>query len=279
LTLIVFEFGLRLTGTKYESSFYESDPVLYMTLRPGAAGWEAKEGENFIRINTLGMRDRERTVTAAADTMRVAVLGDSMIAATEVPLESTMSQLLESKLQTAVGSSPKVEVLNFGVGGYTLAQELLLLRERIWAFRPNVVMLFLSPSSVPSCNRRLFPGNVPFFTLKDGVLTADPLNRPPSESSSSARWWHGLFGDIMNQVRALQMLRKATQDGIPQQIAITRGQKRSHNRNILDMWILPPQSQPQQDAWAVAEAILADMRKQADEHSAEFWLSATGPEI
>lgn len=279
LVLILFELGLRSTGTKYESSFYETDPVLYMALRPRAAGWEAKEGENFIHINSLGMRDKERTVTVAADTLRVAVLGDSMIAATEVPLEHTMSQLLEARLQTAMGPTPKVEVLNFGVGGYTLSQELLLLQNRIWAFRPDVVLLFLSPSSIPSCNRHVFQGNVPFFILNNGVLTADPHNRPPLSSSIAEQQWHGFFGDLMNRIRLLQMIRKATQDGIPQKVAVARGKKRSRNKNILDMWIYPPQSDAQHDAWSVAEAVLVEMHNQAHQHGAEFWLSATGPEI
>src|SRR5215469_5518952 len=115
--LLLFEAGLRITGTKYESSLYESAPVLYMALRPGAEGWEAKEGENFIRINSLGMRDRERTLAPAEGVIRVALLGDSLVAAEEVPLENTMAQVLETRLQTALGSNRTIEVLNFGVGG------------------------------------------------------------------------------------------------------------------------------------------------------------------
>ena len=62
----IFEGGLRLAGVRYEYSFYESDPVLYTTYRPNAEGWEVKESENFVRMNSHGMRDRERSVAARA---------------------------------------------------------------------------------------------------------------------------------------------------------------------------------------------------------------------
>ena len=279
VVMLLFELGLRLTGTKYESSFYESDPVLYMTWRPKAQGWEAKEGENFIRINSLGMRDRERSVTPAAGATRIALLGDSVVAAGEVPLEKTAAQVLEAKLQTALGPNHPIEVLNFGVGGYTLSQELLLLQTRVWAFRPDIVILVLSPSSVPSCDRRLYPASVPFFTLQDGQLMPDPKNRPPAGSSSDARRWHAFLGDLMNHVRLLQMIRKATQDGIPEEIAKIEGRKRQRNKHILEMWIRPPSSPAEENAWQVAEGMLASMVQQAQRHRAEFWLSAVGPEI
>src|SRR5271165_6780609 len=137
--LLLFEVGLRATGAKYESSLYESDPILYMALRPNSQGWEAKEGENFVKINSWGMRDEEHTLAPSPGTKRIALLGDSMIAAAQVPLEKTMAKVLEAKLQGALGpgtpgasmagsgtsgsGNRPVEVLNFGVGGYTLAQE------------------------------------------------------------------------------------------------------------------------------------------------------------
>jgi hypothetical protein len=279
LVMALFEVGLRLTGSKYESSFYESDPVLYMTWRPNAQGWEAKEGENFIRINSLGMRDRERTVAPAPGVTRVALLGDSVVAAGEVPLEQTAGRVLESKLRAAVGPNHPVEVLNFGVGGYTLSQEYLLLQTRVWAFHPDIVILLLSPSSVPSCDRRLYPASVPFFVLQNGEVLPDPRNRPPAASSPGAREWHALFGDLMNRVRLLQMIRKATQDGIPDKISRMEGRKRQRNKHILAMWIHSPSSLAEQNAWQVAEGMLGQMAAAAQLHRAEFWLSAVGPEI
>src|SRR4051794_434916 len=86
LTLGALELGMRLAGKKFELSEYQPHPVLYAVYRPNAEGWTAKEGENYIRINSLGMRDRERTTEKPAGTIRVALLGDSNVAAEQVPL-------------------------------------------------------------------------------------------------------------------------------------------------------------------------------------------------
>ena len=281
VVLVLFEVGLRLAGVRYESSFYESDPVLYMALRPRAEGWEIKEGENFVRINSWGMRDEERSLVPAPGTLRVALLGDSMVAAEEVPLDKTMAKVLESKLSGHLGSpSAPVEVLNFGVGGFTLAQEYLMLENRVWQFRPDIVVLFLSPSSVPSCSKRLYPGNFPFFVVSNGDLVPDPATHPPAESSPEARHEHALLGNLMNQIRLFQLVRKATQDGIPREIAQLSGsRRRTRNTNILNMWLHPPASPEQANAWQVADRILGLMAEGARDHGAEFWLSAIGPEV
>jgi len=279
LTIALFELGLRLSGAKYESSLYESDPVLYTALRPGAEGWQAKEGENYIRINSWGMRDSERSLTASPGTIRIALLGDSMVAAEQVPLEKTMAKLLERRLQNEVGSSRHVEVLNFGVGGYTLAQEYLLLQTRVWNFHPDVVILLLSPSSVPSCDKRLYPANVPYFVIRDGHLVPDPANHPPEASSPERRHWHMLLGNLMNHVRLFQVIRKATQEGIPREIARLKRSKRPRNSNIIDMWLYPPSSPVQENAWQVATGILHLISQTSRDHSAQLWLSSVGPEI
>jgi hypothetical protein len=280
LVILLFELGLRATGVKYESSFYESDPVLYMVLRPKAEGWEVKEGENFIKINSLGMRDREHSLLPVPGTIRIALLGDSMISGEQVPLDKTMASVLEAKLQNQFGSAAhSYEVLNFAVGGYTLTQELLTLRTKVWNFHPDIVVLFLSPSSVPSCNRRLYPANIPFFVMRNGQVVPDSANHPPAGSSPEARRWHALFGNLMNRFELLQMIRKATQDGIPQEIAKLRGTKRARNSNILNMWLRAPASPEEAEAWQVADGILALIAEDVHNHGGEFWLAAVGPEI
>jgi hypothetical protein len=280
LTITLFELGLRAAGAKYESSLYESDPVLYMALRPGAEGWQAKEGENYVTINHWGMRDGEHGLSPAPGTLRIALLGDSMIAAEQVPLEKTMAKLLESRLQNQVGTAThSIEVLNFAVGGYTLAQEYLLLQTRVWNFHPNIVILFLSPSSVPSCDKRLYAANIPFFVMRDGQLVPDPANHPPAASSPSGQRWHAFWGNLMNHIRVFQVVRKATQDGIPREIAKLKGGKKSRNDNILTMWLRPPSSPAQENAWQIAGELLARMAQDSRDRSATFWVSAIGPEI
>ena len=57
----------------------------------------------------------------------------------QVPLDKTYCSVLERKLSedNCVGEK-RVEVLNFGVAGYSTGQELLLLRKDIWNYHPGL---------------------------------------------------------------------------------------------------------------------------------------------
>src|SRR5271165_4833630 len=282
VVMVLFELGLRLAGAKYEPSFYESDPVLYWALRPKAHGWAIKEGENFVQINHWGMRDRERTLTPAPGTIRIALLDASMIVAEQVPLEKTIGQVLEAKLETELGSPGRsMEVLNFAVDSYTLAQERLILESKVWAFQPNIVILFWTPNSVFSCDRHLFRAKAPYFVVRDGQVVPDPKNQPPAEFSPSERRWNAMLSDLENQIRLLQLLRQVKKRGIPQEIDKLRGAKPpASNRNItINMWFHPPSSPDQEHAWQVAEGLLGLMAEDAQRHGAEFWVAPIGPEI
>ena len=57
LGLAVAECGLRLLGIG-QQGFYQWDRDRGWSLRPGAMGWQHREGNAFVQINHDGMRDR-----------------------------------------------------------------------------------------------------------------------------------------------------------------------------------------------------------------------------
>lgn len=286
----IFEGGLRLTGVRYEYSFYESDPVLYTTYRPYAEGWEVKESENFVRMNSHGMRDRERSIVPAPGTTRIALLGDSVIAATQVPLENTMGQVLERRLSSSFGGR-NFEVLNFAQGGNTLAQQHLMLRDRVWAFRPQIVVVFVTPISVPTANRKLdtVAAPKPFYIIRAGELIPDPKNHPPAASAPDARRRNGILKNVMNQYRLLLVLRQATDQGadkLKAMRALTRSANASagggevdHNKSPMDIWFRPPGSADVQEAWQVAEGLLRLIAADTRGHGVELWMASVGPAV
>jgi len=94
-------------------------------LRPRAEGWSQSEGKAYIKINSAGLRDREHTKVKPANTLRVAILGDSYAEAMQLSMKDAFWTVLEREL----GKCPEVdgrqvEVINFGVAGYGTAQEL-----------------------------------------------------------------------------------------------------------------------------------------------------------
>ena len=110
------------TTTVYRGSSYSG-----WKLRAGASGVVTSENSQFVQINSHGFRDRERAYDKPANTLRIAVFGNSWTEALQVPLEKTYTTVLEQKDLRGRGCfAPKqVEVLNFGVAGYSTAQELI----------------------------------------------------------------------------------------------------------------------------------------------------------
>src|SRR5919198_6454900 len=173
--LLIFELFLRAVGYTYPV-FYQPDEVRGYSLRPGAAGWYRKEGAVFVRINSDGLRDREHTKEKPSGTLRVAVVGDSYAEAFQVEQDKAFWSVLERRL----GDCPalegrRVEVINFGVSGYGTAQELLTLREKVWDYSPDVVLLaFTTNNDVLDNSRALkLTDEIPYFVLDGDRLVAD----------------------------------------------------------------------------------------------------------
>lgn len=101
-----------------------------------------------VAANAHGFRDRERSLAKSAGVERVALLGDSMVEALQVPFERTAGQLLERELDAASGSAgasrPRWEVLNFGISNYGLGQYLLAWEHFARHFSPQLVFAYLA---------------------------------------------------------------------------------------------------------------------------------------
>ena len=114
------------------------EPDLIYGLIPNAQGVLY---DQEIRINSYGMRDEETTTKKPGDTFRIAVLGDSVTFGYGVSKEESYPEILEKKFQTSVVGDTKIEVLNFGVMGYGMNQNLFVLERKIFDFEPDVIIL------------------------------------------------------------------------------------------------------------------------------------------
>jgi hypothetical protein len=286
LTVALLELGLRAAGVKFEPSLYEAHPRLHAVWRPNAEGWTMEEGENYVRINNFGMRDRDRSIAAVPGTVRIAFLGDSMIVGQQVPLDRTMTQVLEHRLSQSIANARRqVEVLNFGVGGYALSQMYLSLDEHVWAFHPDIVAVCVSQLAVPNSYRKTASmDDQPFFTLEGGRLVPDPGNVVPAGTSAQAREWHRVFGDLHNRVRILQLLRVAQQANWQKAFVWSRtatpAAEAPRRAGYMSTWPYRAPATPElAKAWEITEAILDRMIVAAREHNAEFWLIQIGNDI
>lgn len=111
-------------------------PGLLYELAPNV---EADTERGRVRTNSLGLRDRERQLQAAPGTVRLAVLGDSFTFGFGVEAEEAYPAVLERLLIEEIG--PRFEVLNFGVGGYSTRDELVVLAHKVRPFKPRLVLV------------------------------------------------------------------------------------------------------------------------------------------
>jgi hypothetical protein len=301
--LAIGEAALRLAGVS-NPNFYQPDPVRGWALAPGAEGWWLAEGRAYVRINRDGERDVDHAVAKPAGVLRVAVLGDSCTEALQVPVEQTFWKLLEpalarcpalaSRLAGSGGSggpgperapggpgrARRVEVLNFGVAGYGTAQELLTLRAKVWKYAPDVVVLaFYAGNDVRNNYRRLEqdPGR-PYFVPRgpQGALVLDDSFRetlgyrvrrsPPAEAL------YALF----NHSRLLGVAKrgKGVVDGW---IGAAKARRKETGEALQELGLdnavySPPRDEDWRAAWAVTEAILAEVQREAAGHGAAFGL-------
>ncbi len=110
-------------------------------------GWVLESGASYVNrmpeesipvsYNAEGFRDRPRTNKPKGVT-RVLVLGDSFMEAYSVRFEDALPTRLEQLIST---EKRPVEVINFGVGGYSTLQQYLLFKAFGRAYQPDVVVL------------------------------------------------------------------------------------------------------------------------------------------
>src|SRR5437588_12404320 len=173
--LALVEIGLRLIGYSYPE-FYVSDARRGYSLRPYMEGWYRKEGEAYVRINSDGLRDREHSKIKPPGVFRIAVVGDSYAEAFQVDEEKAFWSVMERRLQGCTAlAGRRVEVINFGVSGYGTAQELLTLREKVWDYSPDVVLLALTTNNDVLDNSRALKqtDEIPYFILRGDQLVLD----------------------------------------------------------------------------------------------------------
>ena len=109
-------------------------------LKPDVSTTAEVEGRMIaIRTNRFGMRWREVERKKASGARRLAVFGDSFaFGCWSDSIEESFVGVIDKQL-----SSEGVETLNFGVGGYGVVDEDLLLREEALDFQPDSVLLVL----------------------------------------------------------------------------------------------------------------------------------------
>ena len=130
-----------------------------------------------LRFNREGFRGPDREPAKPTDTCRIAVLGDSHIAAIATPEEQTLVGRLETLLDRE-DALRRWEVLNFGVSGGSTAQELVVYRKIASRYDPDVVVLaFFEGNDLSDNSHELSSSPRIYMELgADGELRQRPIS-------------------------------------------------------------------------------------------------------
>jgi hypothetical protein len=292
--LFIMEIALRIIGYTYPI-WYMPDQYTGYSLRPGVEGWYTREGQSYVRVNSVGLRDREHEKQKPPNTVRIAVLGDSFSEAMHVPQEDTFWWLMERRLKSCPAFAGKnVEVINFGVSGYGTAQELITLRQKVWDYQPDIVLLaFLTFNDIMDNSKALKDTEeMPYFVYKNEQLVLDDsfLNsrtylKLDSKWNRLGRWirdrvrvfqavHHAAFvyKTFMEARRARQVMEAQNAEAQKRQARPEQSQANAPKKpSLINHWVYyEPQEQVWKDAWRVTEGLIGQMSKEVKERGAQF---------
>jgi hypothetical protein len=265
--LALAELLLRLLGISYPVYVW-TDPIRGTAHIPGAKSGRQFNGHPWIEINSDGWRGPDVPLARDPATYRIALLGDSFIEGFEVPFEKTASEVLERRLAAILGA--RVEVLNFGQGGYGTTQEQLTLQREVWKYDPDLVLLAVTTGNDISDNSRELKRTdyVPYHVYRGDSLVLDTSFRESKGYRSRAVWTrralmlvrYSRLAQLVNRVRRTD--RKTER----QQANRTPGQE----LGLRDEVQLPPKTAAWQEAWRVTEGVIRLMRDDCRAHGTPF---------
>lgn len=278
----IAEVGLRATGFSYPVTM-QGDPWCGYAFVPNAQWTHQSEGYSEVAINSFGFRDNEWAIEKAAGATRIAVVGDSFVAALEVDKSERFTELLSRQLNDSGALGAKVEVMNFGQPGFGTAQQLLLLRHKVWQFQPDLVILAVFTGNDIRNNLLQLEREpmLPYFELRDGQLHLDPSFRDHKRGlpvrSLKAMAHYSRFVQL-----AYRTFHSATREEQPTVDSTFKQLRQEYGLSdpMSEIMIYqPPADDTWQLAWNLTEALIAEFQRECKQHNAEFKVVTLSNEI
>jgi D-alanyl-lipoteichoic acid acyltransferase DltB (MBOAT superfamily) len=103
--------------------------------------WNGKD----VTTNRWGMRDQEYTREKPEGTYRIALVGPSLAMGSGIADGETFESLVEQRLNTERPDQryQRYEILNFGIEGHTLPEQVAMLENRVFEFNPDLVIAII----------------------------------------------------------------------------------------------------------------------------------------
>lgn len=169
ITLDPVAAGMNDTLLRH-SNFFQRDEQLGWLPRPQVEGTDPHDNRLIpFRTNSLGWRDKEYPLASAGLHNRIAVFGDGFTWGLHVPDQDVFTEVLESLL-------PQTDVINLGVPGFAIGQEIEYFKRAALPYHPNTVLLAFSVDNIYTADGKL--------VQKDLNRLTQPVKNTPDESAA-----------------------------------------------------------------------------------------------
>ena len=258
------EVALRVLplGKFRSAPFRQYDSELGVSLVPNMKVTHSRgcfTGE--VETNRWGFRDRDRILEKPPGEFRIALVGDSVVEGVHVNPDQVMNIQMEKLLQQQ--GYHNVEVMNFGIEGIGTTQELIMYKDRIRQFHPDLVVLTVSDNDVMNNSSTLQPKSYgihtwysPYYNLdSNGELVFQPVQRRPLNGLVTFLERHSYLAYYIERVWFRADLPLYRWHGMPVYFG-------SYSDDPLDPeW---------QQAWLVTEKVMARMRDTVEADGAKL---------
>ncbi len=129
-SLVLFEVAFRLFASESSHQLSSAD----------APAWRDRPDHFYVPENSIDNRDFRYAAAKTPGTFRIVVVGDSFTFGGKVQFDDTFPKRLERMLNLNTAQR-KVEVLNWGVPGFSTRNEELLVRRAVRDFAADLVLL------------------------------------------------------------------------------------------------------------------------------------------
>lgn len=263
--LVATEAGVRLL-TRTPPALLQSDPRVGKRFRPGFAGTVVVPEcgcEVALRFDREGLRGPERPRAKPPGTRRLALVGDSMIAAVATREERTLARRLEARL---AASRPGAgwEVMNAGVSSSSTGSELALYREVLSGYAPDlVVLVFWVGNDLADNSRELTRAPRLYFELDAaGRLRQLPLARGPLHPLADWLDRHSrLYAWQKTALRQARFRLRGPRAGL----------------EAVELVFAQPEPEPVQRAWALTAALVSTFAAETAARGTRLALVAAAP--
>ena len=162
ITLLLLEVGIRLFAPQ-DLDFFNDQKIWRVSAKPGQSHEYIPHSRNDslvgvpVRINSLGLRDREINVPKPPRSFRILAMGDSVTFGFGVRLEETYLKVLETQLNQHAQDGIRYEVVNAGISGEGLLYYYHFMQSVALTLEPDIVLIGITLTKIGDYSDRERP--------------------------------------------------------------------------------------------------------------------------